>query len=262
VHLFVFYFGIMADVTPPVGLASFAAAAVSGGDPIRTGFTAFFYSLRTALLPFLFIFNTDILLIDVTWAQGVFVFIIATMAMLIFTAGSQGFFMAKSRIWESLALILIAFTLFRPGFWMDMMSPPYTQTDPANIVESIAAVEPGSSMRAIVEGVDDVGDPVTLTMVIDVGDEPTGEDRLLAYGLEILDDDGKIIVDNTEFDSKAQEAGFDFDQVITQVLVPADQPAKQWLYIPALLLLGFIYWLQTRRRDSSLNAGATEGGAA
>jgi TRAP-type uncharacterized transport system fused permease subunit len=70
VHLFVFYFGIMADVTPPVGLASFAAAAVSGGDPIRTGVVAFFYSLRTAALPFLFIFNTDLLLIDIGWAQG------------------------------------------------------------------------------------------------------------------------------------------------------------------------------------------------
>lgn len=58
VHLFVFYFGIMADVTPPVGLASFAAAAVSKGDPIKTGITAFYYSLRTAALPFLFIFNT------------------------------------------------------------------------------------------------------------------------------------------------------------------------------------------------------------
>ena len=65
VHLFVFYFGIMADVTPPVGLASFAAAAVSGGDPIRTGLVAFFYSLRTAALPFLFIFNTELLLIEV-----------------------------------------------------------------------------------------------------------------------------------------------------------------------------------------------------
>jgi TRAP-type uncharacterized transport system fused permease subunit len=58
VHMFVFYFGIMADVTPPVGLASFAAAAISGGDPLKTGFVAFFYSMRTALLPFLFIFNT------------------------------------------------------------------------------------------------------------------------------------------------------------------------------------------------------------
>ncbi|MFN3180337.1 MAG: TRAP transporter large permease subunit, partial [Thermus sp.] len=56
VHLFVFYFGIMADVTPPVGLASFAAAAVSKGNPIKTGLEAFYYSLRTAVLPFLFIF--------------------------------------------------------------------------------------------------------------------------------------------------------------------------------------------------------------
>ena len=248
VHLFVFYFGIMADVTPPVGLASFAAAAISGGDPIRTGFTAFFYSLRTALLPFLFIFNTDILLINVTAVEGVIVFIVATAAILIFTAGSQGWFIAKSKIWESVALILIAFTLFRPGFWMDMMSPPYIDTDPAQLVEVMGKAEPGSQMRALVNGVDDVGDPVTLTMVIDVGDEATGAERLEAYGLEVLEQDGKIIVDGATYDSKAQTAGFDFDQVIEKILVPADQVPKQLLYIPALLLLGFIYWLQRRRR--------------
>ncbi|MEE2798076.1 MAG: TRAP transporter permease, partial [Pseudomonadota bacterium] len=90
VHLFVFYFGIMADVTPPVGLASFAAAAVSGGDPIRTGFQAFYYSLRTAALPFLFIFNTDLLLIDVDLLHGIIIFVVATIAMLIFAAATQG----------------------------------------------------------------------------------------------------------------------------------------------------------------------------
>ncbi|MEP6357168.1 MAG: TRAP transporter permease [Hyphomicrobiales bacterium] len=250
VHLFVFYFGIMADVTPPVGLASFAAAAVSGGDPIRTGFVAFFYSLRTALLPFLFIFNTDILLIDVTPLQGLFVFIVATLAMLIFTAGSQGFFITKSRIWESLALILIAFTLFRPGFWMDMISPPFNETPPAQIVESIGSLEPGSEMRALVNGLDDVGDPVSLTMIIKVGDEPTGAERLEAYGLEILEQDGKVIVDNATFDSPAQLAGFDFDQEIVKVLVPVNQTPKQLLYLPALGLLGFIYVLQRRRRKT------------
>jgi TRAP-type uncharacterized transport system fused permease subunit len=66
VHLFVFYFGLMADVTPPVGLASFAAAAIAKHDPIKTGITAFYYSMRTAILPFLFIFNTQLLLIGVT----------------------------------------------------------------------------------------------------------------------------------------------------------------------------------------------------
>ena len=248
VHLFVFYFGIMADVTPPVGLASFAAAAVSGGDPIRTGFVAFFYSLRTALLPFLFIFNTDILLIDVTPLQGAMVFVIATAAMLVFTAGSQGFFVAKSRIWESTALILIAFTLFRPGFWMDMVSPPYQPAEPAQLVEVMGAAAPGSEIRAIVEGLDDVGDPITLTMIVKVGDEATGQDRLDAFGLELLEQDGEILVDNAVFDSPAQVAGFDFDQVISQLLVPANQPAKEWFYVPALGVLALIYLLQRRRR--------------
>ena len=100
VHLFVFYFGIMADVTPPVGLASFAAAAVSKGDPIRTGVTAFYYSLRTAALPFLFIFNTDLLLIGVDFWHGVLIFIVATIAMLIFAAGTQGYFLVRSRWYE------------------------------------------------------------------------------------------------------------------------------------------------------------------
>jgi hypothetical protein len=60
VHLFVFYFGLMADVTPPVGLASFAAAAISRGDPLKTGVQAFYYCLRTVALPFIFVFNTQL----------------------------------------------------------------------------------------------------------------------------------------------------------------------------------------------------------
>ena len=63
VHLFVFYFGLMADVTPPVGLASYAAAAISGGDPLKTGLQAFWYSLRTGILPIVFLFNHELLLI-------------------------------------------------------------------------------------------------------------------------------------------------------------------------------------------------------
>ncbi len=247
VHLFVFYFGIMADVTPPVGLASFAAAAVSGGDPIKTGFVAFFYSLRTALLPFLFIFNTDILLIDVTWAQGVFVFIIATLAMLIFTAGSQGFFISRSRIWESLALILIAFTLFRPGFWMDMISPPFAQKDPSALMQVVADAQVGDEVRVIIDTLDDVGDPIRLTKIVDIAEGASGEERLEAFGLTLIEEDGKVMVDNAAFDSPAANAGFDFDQQIDTVLAPLPQPSKYLLYLPALALLGLIYFLQRGR---------------
>src|SRR3546814_10010807 len=69
---------------------------------------AFFYSLRTAVLPFLFIFNTQLLLIDVTWWQAVIVFVTATLAMLMFTAAMQGYFLARSRIYETIALLLVA----------------------------------------------------------------------------------------------------------------------------------------------------------
>ena len=64
-HMFVFYFGILEDDTPPVAIAAFAAAAISGGDPIKTGLQGFAYDTRTAILPFLFIFNTEILMIGV-----------------------------------------------------------------------------------------------------------------------------------------------------------------------------------------------------
>ena len=65
VHMFVFYFGLMADVSPPVGLAAYAAAAIAGADPMRVGWQGTWYELRTVLLPFIFIFNPEILLIDI-----------------------------------------------------------------------------------------------------------------------------------------------------------------------------------------------------
>jgi TRAP transporter 4TM/12TM fusion protein len=250
VHMFVFYFGIMADVTPPVGLASFAAAAISGGDPIKTGFVAFFYSLRTALLPFLFIFNTDLLLMNVTFMEGIFVFVIATMAMLIFTAGTQGYFIAKSKLWESGLLILIAFTLFRPGFWMDYIYPPYNERAGSEFTQAMNDVDPGTQLRVLVDGHNDVGDPVTLTMLVNVIEGDSAEERMENYGLELLtQDDGSVMVDGIGFDSPAEKAGFDFDQIIVDVGVPEERPAKQWLFIPALLLLAFIIRRQRYRRD-------------
>jgi TRAP transporter 4TM/12TM fusion protein len=252
VHLFVFYFGIMADVTPPVGLASFAAAAVSGGDPIKTGFVAFFYSLRTAALPFLFIFNTDLLLIDVGWLEGIWVFIVATIAMLIFAAATQGYFLARSRIYESALLLLIAFTLFRPGFWMDMVSPPFDEVAPAKLMEVADGLAPGTEIRLRVEGFDDVGNPRTFVAILPLGEGETGEDRLLEAGLEILENESQIVIDGVGFDSPAQEAGLDFDQVIQMVLAPADQVPKQVMFIPALLVLGLIVVMQRGRRRRQL----------
>ena len=248
VHLFVFYFGIMADVTPPVGLASFAAAAVSGGDPIKTGFVAFFYSLRTAALPFLFIFNTDLLLIDVTIAEGVFVFIIATIAMLLFAASTQGWFLTKSRIWESVALALVAFTLFRPGFWMDMVAPPFEEIAPTEITHAAATTPTGEDLRLRVNGVNDVGDPISFVAVLPLDHSVAdGEERLTKAGLTLRTDGDKVLVDDAAFDSAAKKAGLDWDQQVVTVLKPVSQPPKYLMFIPALLLLALVVWAQRGR---------------
>lgn len=249
VHLFVFYFGIMADVTPPVGLASFAAAAVSGGDPIRTGFQAFYYSLRTAALPFLFIFNTDLLLIDVSWLQGILIFVVATVAMLIFAAATQGFMVTRSRWYESLLLLLVAFTLFRPGFWMDMIHDPYREVPPAQFVEALGSVSDDTTLRLQVAGLDAYGDPMTTYMTLPVPSGETGEERLANLGLELFIEDDKAVVDMVAYGSQAADMGFDFDQEIIQVQAPVDRWTKEWMWIPAFLVFGLVLMLQRRRRD-------------
>ena len=253
VHMFVFYFGIMADVTPPVGLASFAAAAVSGGDPIKTGFTAFFYSLRTVMLPFLFIFNTDLLLINVGVVDGIAVFIVATIGMLIFAAGTQGFFIARSKMWESVALILIAFTLFRPGFWLDQVQAPFASADPKNL-EQVAGVQPDNvEIRIFVSGQNAGGDDVETTVVLPLGPKGTGAARLEAAGIKIIQKDGKTIIDDVvQADAKGKPtaaviAKLEFDMEILSAEVPQERMPKQLFYIPALLFLIVVWGLQRRR---------------
>lgn len=247
VHLFVFYFGIMADVTPPVGLASFAAAAVSKGDPIKTGITAFYYSLRTAALPFLFIFNTDLLLINVDFAHGVLIFIVATIAMLIFAAATQGYFLVKSRWYESVLLLLVAFTLFRPGFWMDMLHDPYRDAAPAELAQTMGQVEAESTLRLRMEGEDAVGKLRRFTVLLPVPDGASGEDRLTKLGIQTYEQDGKILIDSVTFGSQAAELGLEMDQQILSVKAPTERWPKELMWLPGFLLFGAVVWLQRRR---------------
>ncbi|WP_270830229.1 TRAP transporter permease [Aeromonas sp. QDB63] len=247
VHLFVFYFGIMADVTPPVGLASFAAAAVSKGDPIKTGITAFYYSLRTAALPFLFIFNTDLLLINVDFAHGVLIFFVATIAMLIFAAATQGFFLVKSRWYESVLLLLVAFTLFRPGFWMDLLHDPYRDTAPAELVQTMGQVEAESTLRLRMEGEDAVGKLRRFTVLLPVPDGASGEDRLTKLGIQTYEQDGKILIDTVTFGSQAADLGLEMDQQILSVKAPTERWPKELMWLPGFLLFGAVVWLQRRQ---------------
>ena len=248
VHMFVFYFGILADDTPPVGLAAFAAAAIAKSDPIRTGVQGFMYDIRTAILPFLFIFNTELLLIGIAnWIHLLGVIVSAVIAMLLFAAATQGFWLVRSRLWESLAILLIAFTLFRPGYWWDMVFPP-TEELPATVITEQAEFAPkDGKLQMMVQG--ETLDGKFVQKIVLLGKPGDGEDRLRTAGLELRTDDGKVLIDNVVFGSDAQQVGLDFDWEIVNLQVEADRPPKHLMWIPALLLLGGIAWLQLRRRE-------------
>ncbi|RMH42679.1 MAG: TRAP transporter fused permease subunit [Alphaproteobacteria bacterium] len=255
VHLFVFYFGIMADVTPPVGLASFAAAAVSGGDAIRTGFIAFFYSLRTIILPFMFIFNTDLLLIDVGPVKGVLVFVVASIAVLVFTAGTMGHFLTRNRIHESILLVLIGFALFRPDFFMNRIVPPHEAVAPQALVETVGAMPPGETLRLTISGPDfDTGRIKDTTIVIEIPEGPDGAARLQALGLVVTaDDTGRVVLDEpfpgTPYFETLGRFDFYGDEPVVVRAVERDnpQPPKELVFLPALALLGLVALVQLRR---------------
>lgn len=114
-HLFVFYFGILADDTPPVGLAAYAAAGIAGADPIKTGIQSFVYDIRTAILPFMFIFNTEILLIGVdSIGHGILVLLLTLAGMFAFASATQGYALRSLSAYERMIFLVIALALVNP----------------------------------------------------------------------------------------------------------------------------------------------------
>jgi TRAP transporter 4TM/12TM fusion protein len=249
VHMFVFYFGLMADVTPPVGLASFAASAISHADPIRTGATAFWYSSRTAILPFMFIFNPQLLMIGVhTWWAFLLVVTAAIVAMLTFAAGTQGWFLTRSRWYESVLLLIVTFTLLRPGFWLDMALPRYKVLPAQTLSAQAEAALPSSAgLRVRIEGTTLEGKEVSKTVLLRLGEEGDGAKRIAASGLRVMSLPTGTQVMSVALNSPADKAGFEQGFMVTGIEVERPRPAKEWLFLPALALLALIMFVQRRR---------------
>ncbi|MBY5948138.1 TRAP transporter permease [Photobacterium rosenbergii] len=252
VHLFVFYFGILADDTPPVGLAAFAAAAIAKSDPIRTGIQGFTYDIRTAILPFMFIFNTQLLMMNIdSWWHLMLTVGSAIIAMLTFSAATQGWWFTKTKWWEVAALLLITFTLFRPGFWWDMVYPPKHEMPGTLIADAADKLAIGQPLELQVSGENLEGKFVSKHVLLPFDEAAVSPDeRIDSTGLMLRQDGDKMIVDMVEFGSPAEQAGIDFDWEITTVSLPAVRPMKEWVFIPTLLILGGLGWNQRRRAKS------------
>lgn len=253
-HMFVFYFGLMADVTPPVGLASFAAAAIAKADPIKTGITAFFYSIRTGILPFMFIFNTELLLIGIrSWWSLALTVSTAIIAMLVFAAATQGWFIRRNRWYESAVLLLVTFSLLRPDFWLDLMTPKYRVEAGTRLVELAGAGTPGVGLRVRIEGTSLEGKSIHKTVLLPLSAEGDGVQRIRNSGMTVMTTPSGIEIMSVNLKSGADKAGFEQGFQVSGVEVPTDRMDKRWLYLPALLLLAAVYAAQRMRRETPVS---------
>ena len=255
VHLFVFYFGIMADATPPVALAAYAAAGLSGADPLETGIQGFIYEIRTAILPFMFVFNTELLMIGIgSWWHFAWVVITALAACFVFAAATQGFFLTRNRAWETAILLLITFTLFRPDIYRDWFYAPYRVAPVEQMQAVIDELKVDQNMRLRIEVEDkDKGGKLSLeqrTFILPVT-KGSNEGRLKRVGLELdaSPKNGKLEIVDIGVDSKAERARLDVGNKnrLLGIEVRNPQPAKEWFALPGFLLLALVIYGQRKR---------------
>ncbi|MBE7418654.1 MAG: TRAP transporter fused permease subunit [Ideonella sp.] len=250
VHLFVFYYGIMGDITPPVGLATFAAAAISGEDAIKTGIQGSIYALRTVILPFIWIFNPGLLLIDVrSLVDLVIVVSASTLAMLIFAALTMNWFRVRLKAWEFALLAVAVALLFRPDAFMDRIEPEYRDVPPAQLMQVVKDTETLDRLVLVIAGTTIEGDAVTKTVALQLpgrqGDDAVK--RLADGGLRVTMLGQQVQIGSVKFGSRAKKAGFEPGWDVKAVKQRTDRPSQNWFYLPALLLVALVWFAQGRR---------------
>lgn len=120
-HLFVFYFGIVADITPPVALAAFAAAGVSGGEPIKTGVNSAKLAIAAFIIPYMFVLSPELLMIDTVWYHLIWIVFTAIAGMMAIGSGIIGFWQRKLHWLERILGIVGGLMLIYPEGMSDVI---------------------------------------------------------------------------------------------------------------------------------------------
>ena len=249
IHLYVFYYGLMADVTPPVGLASYAAAAISRADPIKTGIQAFWYSLRTGILPIVFIFNNELLLIGIeNWIHGLVVMITSLIAILVFTAATQGWFINKLRWYEIIVFLLISLSLFRPGLILDQFHPEFNQIE--NKLEILKNKKFKSDEKVQIKVTRETAYGPRYKMFEISKNSYNQNFSIEEYGLNLTSKNNQIVVDTLKWNGLAKKSGFETDDILTEVKIEnKDRPSKNIIYPFALVFLLIFGYLNYRKKS-------------
>jgi TRAP transporter 4TM/12TM fusion protein len=246
VHLFVFYFGLMADVTPPVGLASYAAAAISGGDPLKTGVQAFWYSLRTGILPIVFLFNHELLLIGIenVW-HALIVIVTSLTGILVFTAATQAWFFNKLRWYEIIVFLFISLSLLAPDFVLNKFYPKYNYKE-INHIYSLK-LDPKKEVRFKVTRLSEYGERYKLFVI----NKNTFENdyTLENYGISLIKEESRFVIDTLKWNGLAKKEGFETGDIISEFKIEnLNRPNKAIVYPFAIILLLIFGYLNFKRK--------------
>jgi len=251
VHLFVFYFGLMADVTPPVGLASYAAAAISGGDPLKTGLQAIWYSLRTGILPIVFLFNHELLLIGVDniW-HALLVIITSLTGILVFTAATQRWFIKKLRFYEVIVFLIISLSFLAPDFVLNKFYPKFNEQKLSAYVIQDLTFDKSKEVHIKITRLTGYGERYKL-FVIDKN-KFEKDYKLENYGISLIEQDNKLIVDKLDWKGEAKKSGIQIGDIISNFKIENPQrPNKEIIYPFAftfLLLFGFLNYIRKKKK--------------
>ncbi|MFY7972871.1 MAG: DUF3394 domain-containing protein, partial [Rubrivivax sp.] len=232
----------------------FAAAAISGEDAIKTGIQGSVYALRTVILPFIWIFNPMLLLIDVQGIPEVVLVVGAcTLATLLFAALTMGWLRVRCKPWELAVLAVAVALLFRPDWFMDRIAPEYQEVPAAQLQQIARDAKSGERLVLQISGTTIEGDDVTKTVALTLGDRPAdgvtadGRKRLADVGLTTMGLGEQLQVGGVKFGSRAQKAGFEQGWDIRAVMRPSGRVSEHWFYLPAVLLAALVWWNQGRR---------------
>ncbi|MDC0511747.1 TRAP transporter permease [Pelagibacteraceae bacterium] len=248
VHLFVFYFGLMADVTPPVGLASYAAAAISGGDPLKTGLQAIWYSLRTGILPIVFLFNHELLLIGVDniW-HALLVITTSLIGILVFTAATQRWFINKLRFYEIIAFLIISLSFLAPDFVLNKFYPKFNEQKlSADVIKNLT-FNPKKEVHIKVTRITGYGERYKL-FVIDKN-KFENDYKIENYGINLIEQDNKLIVDKLDWKGEAKKSGLQMGDIVSNFKIEnPNRPNKAIIYPFALIFLLLFGYSNYRRK--------------
>ncbi|AHX04571.1 TRAP transporter permease [Ehrlichia japonica] len=260
IHLFVFYFGIMADVTPPVGIASYAAAAIAKGNAFKTGIQSFLYNIRTMIVPFLFIYNSELILYDITniW-DNVFIIFVSLVGILSVSAAMQGYFIRKSKLYESIMLLMVGVVLIMPNYIAKLFVSPYDPVPFSKLNDTLVILK-DSSVKLTVESKNQ-SDQVIKEIIIPLKDK-IQDFEYQGTLLDLLSQKVGITVDIDNISNSRLEikdiASWSYiepsDMDDSYSIVELTLSSKKYyhviyVYLIAVILLAIVVFLQTRESD-------------